>query len=88
MEKHYEEQIRASSTYSGGQARQNISGAAGLGALTVRVGRSALPLSTKYALLLAKKVGRNLIEAAILELGQTLRGKKKIMCALKTSVKS
>ena len=88
MDSHYEAQIRqASSTYSGGQARQFGSGAAGLGALAVRVGRSALPLLRKYALPLAKKVGRNLIEAAIPELGQALRGKKKIKSALKTSVK-
>ena len=76
MDSHYEAQIRASSTYSGGHARQFGSGAAGLGALAVRVGRSALPFLRKYALLLAKKVGRNLIEAAIPELGQALRGKK------------
>ena len=73
MDSHYEAQIRASSTYDGGQARQFGSGAAGLGALAVRVGRSALPLLRKYALPLVKKVGRILIEAAIPELGQALR---------------
>ena len=78
MDSHYDAQIRASAPYSSGPARQFGSSAAGLGALAVRVGRSALPLLRKYALPLAKKVGRNLIEAAIPELGQALRGKKRL----------
>ena len=88
MDSHYKAQLRASSTYSGGQARQFRFGAACLEALAVRVGQSALPLLRKYALPLAKKFGRNLIEAAIPGLGQALRGKKKIKSALKTSVKN
>ena len=49
MDSHYEAQIRAIIAYSSGPARQFGSGAAGLGALAVRVGRSALPLLRKYA---------------------------------------
>ena len=92
MDFYYDTQIRATApraatgTYSG-PARQFGSGAAGLGALAVRVGRSTLPLLAKYALPVVKKVGRNLITAAIPELADVLRGKKKLKHAVKTSVK-
>ena len=71
----------------GGPARQFGSGAAGLGALAVRVGRCALPLLKKYALPLAKKLGKHLVTAAIPEIGQAIAGKKKIRTAAKDSLK-
>ena len=71
----------------GGPARQFGSGAAGLGALAVRVGKCALPLLKKYALPLAEKLGKNVVTAAIPEIGQVIAGKKKIKTAAKDSVK-
>ena len=53
----------------------------------MRVGRSTLPLLTKYALPLAKKVGLNLIKAAIPQLGEVLKGKKNMKVAVKSSLK-
>ena len=41
----------------------------------------------KYALPLAKKLGKNLVTAAIPEIGQVIAGKKKIKTAAKDSVK-
>ena len=88
MDTHYEAQIGFSNNVQahGGPARQFGSGAAGLGALAVRVGWCALPLVKKYALPLAKKLGRNLVTAAIPEIGQIIAGKKKIKKAAKDSV--
>ena len=71
-----------------GPARQFGSGAAGLGALAVRVGRSTLPLLAKYALPVVKKVGRNLITAAIPELGEVIRGRKKLKQVAKPSMRA
>ena len=89
MDTHYEAQIGFSNNVQahGGPARQFGSGAAGLGALAVRVGRCALPLVKKYALPLAKKLRRNLVTAAIPEIGQIIAGRKKIKKAAKDSVK-
>ena len=95
MDSHYDAQISPTRggggggrvSFSGGPARQFGSGAAGLGALAVRVGRSTLPLLAKYALPLVKKVGRNIITAAIPELGEALRGRKKLKSAVKSTVK-
>ena len=98
MDSHYDAQISPTrgggggrggrvSFSGGGPARQFGSGAAGLGALAVRVGRSTLPLLAKYALPLVKKVGRNIITAAIPELGEALRGRKKLKSAVKSTVK-
>ena len=95
MDAHYDAQIGTQTVGGGGSpqaahggpARQFGSGAAGLGALAVRVGRCALPLLKKYALPLAKKLGKNLVTAAIPEIGQVIAGKKKIRTAAKDSVK-
>ena len=93
MDAHYDAQIGTVGGGSspqaayGGPARQFGSGAAGLGALAVRVGRCALPLLKKYALPLAKKLGKNLVTAAIPEIGQVIAGRKKIRTAAKDSVK-
>ena len=89
MDTHYEAQIGFSNNVQahGGPARQFGSGSAGLGALAVRVGRCALPRVKKYALPLAKKLGRNLVTAAIPKILQIIAGKKKIRKAAKNSVK-
>ena len=60
MDAHYEAQIARNQENfltHGGPARQFGSGAAGLGALAVRIGRCTLPLLQKYALPFAKKNG-------------------------------
>ena len=71
----------------GGHARQFGSGAAGLGALVVRIGRCTLPLLRKYALPFAKTVGRNLVSAAIPEIEEIISGKKRLKTVAKTSIK-
>ena len=66
MDAHYDAQISRNQdnfVTHVGSARQFGSGAAGLGALAVRIGRCTLPLLKKYALPIAKKVGRNLVSA-------------------------
>ena len=70
-----------------GLARRFGSGAAGLGALAVRIDCCTLPLLKKYALPIAKKVGRNLVSAAIPEIGQMIAGKKRLKAAAKDSTK-
>ena len=91
MDAHYEAQIARNQenflTHGGPPARQFGSGAAGLGALAVRIGRCTLPLLQKYALPIAKKMGRNLITAAIPEIGQMMAAKKKQKSAAKDSLK-
>ena len=89
MDAHYEAQIARNQENfltHGGPARQFGSGAAGLGALAIRIGRCTLPLLQKYALPFAKKMGRNLITAAIPEIGQMIAGKK-LKSAAKDSLK-
>ena len=90
MDARYEAQIARNQenflTHAG-PARQFGSGAAGLGALVVLIGRCTLPLLQKYALPFAKKMGRNLITAAIPEVGQMIAGKKKLKYAAKDSLK-
>ena len=90
MDAHYDAQIsrnQDNSVTHVGPARQFGSGAAGLGALAVRIGRCTLPLLKKYALPIAKKVGRNLVSAAIPEIGQMIAGKKKLKAVAKDSIK-
>ena len=90
MDAHYDAQIaRNQDNYvtHGGPARQFGSGAAGLGALAVRIGRCTLPLLRKYALPFAKTVGRNLVSAAIPEIGEIISGKKRLKTVAKTSIK-
>ena len=77
MDAHYDSQIKANThTTFSGPARQMGSGG-GIGTFAVRTGRVAIPLVRKYVLLVAKQVGKNLIESAVLEIGQILAGKKK-----------
>ena len=79
MDAHYDSQIKTNThTTFSGPARQMGSGG-GFGAFAVRMGRVAIPLVRKYILPVAKQVGKNLIESAVLELeiGQDLAGKKK-----------
>ena len=90
MDAHYDAQISTNQdnfVTHVGPARQFGSGAAGLGALAVRIGRCTLPLLKKYALPIAKKVGRNLVSAAIPEIGQMIAGKKKLKAVAKDSIK-
>ena len=90
MDAHYDAQISRNQdnfVTHVGPARQFGSGAAGLGALAVRIGRCTLPLLKKYALPIAKKVGRNLVSAAIPEIGQMIAGKKKLKAVAKDSIK-
>ena len=90
MDAHYDAQIAKNQdnfVTHVGPARQFGSGAAGLGALAVRIGRCTLPLLKKYALSIAKKVGRNLVSAAIPEIGQMIAGKK-LKAAAKDSIKN
>ena len=77
MDAHYDSQIKTNThTTFSGPARQMGSGG-GFGAFAVRMGRVAIPLVRKYILPVAKQVGKNLIESAVLEIGQDLAGKKK-----------
>ena len=87
MDSHYDAQILQHTPYAGGPARQFGSVAAGLGALAVRVGRTALPMLKKYALPLIKKIGPNLVQAAIPELKDAISGRKKLKNAVKSSVR-
>ena len=60
-----------------GPARQMGAGAGGLGAFAMRMGRLAIPIVIKYILLVAKQLGKNLLEAAIPEVGQILSGRNR-----------
>ena len=60
-----------------GPARQMGAGAGGLGAFAMRNERVALPVVRRYTLLVAKQLGRILLEAAIPEIAQVLAGKKR-----------
>ena len=91
MDSYYDSQMsrhsRQMPVFAGGPPRQFGSGAAGLGALAVRVGRSTLPLLKRYVLPVAKELGQHLISTTIPELGNVLSGKKKVKRAVKDSVK-
>ena len=90
MDAHYDAQIaRNPDNYvtHGGPTRQLGSGAAGLGALAVRIGRYTLPLLRKYALPFAKTVGRNLVSAAIPEIGEIMPGKKRLRTVAEISIR-
>ena len=84
MDAHYDSQIKShnqltaqqNATFSG-PARQMGAGAGGLGAFAMRMGRVAIPVVRKYILFVAKHFGKNLLEAAIPEIGQVLAGKKR-----------
>ena len=83
MNAHYDSQIKShnrptaqqNATFCG-PARQMGAGAGGLGAFAMRMGRVAIPVVRKYILLVAKHIGKNLLEAAIPEISQVLAGKK------------
>ena len=86
MDAHYHSQTRSNhnphhathqNTSFSGPARQIGAGAGGLGAFAMRMGRVALPVVRRYILTVAKQLGRNLLEAAIPEIGQVLAGKKR-----------
>ena len=52
-----------------GPARQMGACAAGLGTFAMRMGRVAVPVVRKYIVPVAKHIGKNLLEAAIPEIG-------------------
>ena len=58
-------------------ARQMGAGAGGLGAFAMRMGIVAIQVVRRYILPVAKQLGRNLLEAAIPEIGRVLTGKKR-----------
>ena len=81
MDAHYDSQIQSLAphhpTFSG-PARQMRAGG-GLRAFAVRMVRVAIPVIKKYILPSAKQVGKNLLEAALPEMGQVLSGKKRVI---------
>ena len=86
MDAHYHSQIRRNHNHHhathqnasfSGPVRQMGAGAGGLGAFAMRMGRMAFPVVRKYILPVAKELGRNLLEAAIPEIGQVLADKKR-----------
>ena len=86
MDAHYDSQIRSNHNHHhathqnasfSGPARQMGAGAGGLGAFAMRMGRVAIPVVRRYILPVAKQLGRNLLEAAIPEIGQVLAGRKR-----------
>ena len=58
-----------------GPARQIGAGACGSGPFAMRMGRLAIPIVRKYILLVAVEVGKNLLDAAISEIGHVLAGR-------------
>ena len=86
MDAHYDSRIRSNHNHHhathqnasfSGPARQMGAGAGGLGAFAMRMGRVAIPVVRRYILPVAKQLGRNLLEAAIPEIGQVLAGRKR-----------
>ena len=60
----------------------------GFGALARTVARTTLPNLKKYVLPAAKKIGRDVIESAIPEIGGVLSGQTSIKKAVKKTAKS
>jgi hypothetical protein len=60
---------------------------AGFGALAAGLGRVAIPLLRRYAVPVVKRVGRELIQAAIPEISEVIRGKKRGRSAIKNVLK-
>jgi hypothetical protein len=61
---------------------------AGFGALAAGVGSVAIPLLRRYAVPVVKRVGRQLLQAAIPELSAVIRGKKRGKAAIKSALKN
>lgn len=59
----------------------------GLGALAGSIARTAFPIFRKYVLPVAKKIGRDVIESAIPEIDQVLKGNSSIKKAVKKTAK-
>ena len=60
----------------------------GFGALARTVARTTLPILKKYVLPAAKKIGRNIIESAVAEIGGVLSGQTSIKKAVQKTAKS
>ena len=58
----------------------------GFGALAQVLGRTAIPFLSKYIVPAAKRVGADLFEAALPEIGNVVSGKKNIKTALKETL--
>ena len=84
MDAHYDSQIKSHNHPTAqqnaafcGPTRQMGATAGGLGAFAMRMVRVAIPVVRKHILAVAKHIGKNLLEAAIPEIGQVLAGKKR-----------
>ena len=82
MEAYYQQQ--SVSPYILGHYRQR--GGSGFGALAAGIGRAALPIARKFLWPVAKKIGRELIVQAALELVEVVAKKKSPKQALKLTV--
>ena len=60
----------------------------GLGAFAGTIARTTFPILRKYVLPVAKKLGRDVIESAIPELDQVIKGKASIKKAVKRTAKA
>ena len=86
MDAHYDSQTRSNHNHHhathqnasfSGPAGQMGEGAGGLGAFAMRMGRVAIPVVRRHILPVIKQLGKNLLEAAIPEIGQVLAGKER-----------
>ena len=82
MEAYYQQQ--SVSPYFSGHYRQRGSG---FGALAAGIGRAALPIARKFLWSNAKKIGRELIVQAALELVEVVKKKKTSKQSLKSIVR-
>ena len=78
MDGYYQSQVDM--PYFQGTARQR---GRGLGAVALRMGRTAIPLLKKYVLPAAKRIGREAIELAVPELMEVVAGRANPKAALK-----
>ena len=82
MEGHFRSQVQM--PYYHGYARQR---GHGIGSVALTMGRVALPLLKNYVLPAAKRIGRDLIEAAIPEVIDVIAGKTTAKSALKRTAR-
>ena len=83
MDAHYDSQLRTQNLRTTqqnaafcGPARQMGAGAGCLGAFAMQMGRMGIAIVRKYIIPVAKHVGKNLLEAAIADVGQVLAGRR------------
>ena len=88
MDAHYDSRIQSLASHHptfSGPARQLRAGG-GLWDFAVRMVRVAFPVIKKHILPSAKQMGKNLLEAALPEMGQVLSGKKRVSRKMLKSV--